>query len=235
MDYFNADGFPADLCLNGTRCAAQLAFHLGWAEGTGARCATGAGAVSARRLDDSRTAVELPAPGRAAAARDGRGRRRGLHRLAHRSWACPTSCSSGRTSWRRRRSASWAGRSATIPPSARRGPTSTSSAFPHGTGWRSGPSSAASRTRPSPAAPASWPAPPWASPWAASVLPLRVATQGGFELLVDGDPAKRRLVARRRRPRGRRGRDPARGRRRPAPPAWAGSPPLLRSCEIRYP
>ncbi|HEV7786777.1 MAG TPA: diaminopimelate epimerase, partial [Thermoanaerobaculia bacterium] len=31
MDYFNADGLAADLCLNGTRCAAQLAFHLGWA------------------------------------------------------------------------------------------------------------------------------------------------------------------------------------------------------------
>ena len=26
MDYWNADGLPADLCLNGTRCAARLAF-----------------------------------------------------------------------------------------------------------------------------------------------------------------------------------------------------------------
>ena len=42
MDYFNADGLPADLCLNGTRCAAQLAFHLGWAGGT-LQMRTGAG------------------------------------------------------------------------------------------------------------------------------------------------------------------------------------------------
>jgi diaminopimelate epimerase len=64
MDYFNADGLPADLCLNGTRCAAQLAFHLGWAEDTRKtiRLRTGAGDVEARRLDDGRTAVELPAP-----------------------------------------------------------------------------------------------------------------------------------------------------------------------------
>jgi diaminopimelate epimerase len=64
MDYFNADGLPADLCLNGTRCAAQLAFHLGWAEDTQRtmRLRTGAGLVEARRLDESRTAVELPAP-----------------------------------------------------------------------------------------------------------------------------------------------------------------------------
>ncbi len=61
MDYFNADGLPADLCLNGTRCAAQLAFHLGWAEETvGMR--TGAGTFSAQRLDEGRVAVELPAP-----------------------------------------------------------------------------------------------------------------------------------------------------------------------------
>ena len=64
MDYFNADGLAADLCLNGTRCAAQLAFHLGWAENTQRtmRLRTGAGLVEARRLDEGRTAVELPAP-----------------------------------------------------------------------------------------------------------------------------------------------------------------------------
>jgi diaminopimelate epimerase len=61
MDYFNADGLPADLCLNGTRCAAQLAFHLGWAEGT-VEMRTAAGIFSARRLDDSRIAVDLPVP-----------------------------------------------------------------------------------------------------------------------------------------------------------------------------
>jgi diaminopimelate epimerase len=61
MDYFNADGLPADLCLNGTRCAAQLAFHLGWAEGE-VEMRTAAGVFSARRLDDSRVAVDLPIP-----------------------------------------------------------------------------------------------------------------------------------------------------------------------------
>jgi diaminopimelate epimerase len=61
MEYWNADGLPADLCLNGTRCAAQLAFHLGWA-GEGVRIATAAGEVGARRLDGTRIAVELPAP-----------------------------------------------------------------------------------------------------------------------------------------------------------------------------
>jgi len=61
MEYFNADGYPADLCLNGTRCAAQLAFHLDWARET-VRLRTGAGDVYARRLDESRVAVELPVP-----------------------------------------------------------------------------------------------------------------------------------------------------------------------------
>jgi diaminopimelate epimerase len=61
MDYFNADGFPADLCLNGTRCAAQLAFHLGWAAGTVA-IRTAAGTFAVRRLDESRVAVELDRP-----------------------------------------------------------------------------------------------------------------------------------------------------------------------------
>jgi len=61
MDYFNADGLPADLCLNGTRCATQLTFHLGWAEGL-VEMTTGAGSFQARRLDEGRTAVELPFP-----------------------------------------------------------------------------------------------------------------------------------------------------------------------------
>jgi diaminopimelate epimerase len=61
MGYFNADGHPADLCLNGTRCAAQLAFHLDWAQET-VRLRTGAGEVAARRLDGSRVAVDLPVP-----------------------------------------------------------------------------------------------------------------------------------------------------------------------------
>jgi diaminopimelate epimerase len=59
MVYHNADGGAAALCLNGTRCAAQLAFHLGLAR-TAARIATGAGELLARRR--SPTEVELDAP-----------------------------------------------------------------------------------------------------------------------------------------------------------------------------
>lgn len=62
MDYFNSDGHPADLCLNGTRCAAQLAFHLGWAD-RAVTIRTGAGTVAARRGDAARVTLELPAPG----------------------------------------------------------------------------------------------------------------------------------------------------------------------------
>jgi diaminopimelate epimerase len=61
MDYFNADGLPADLCLNGTRCAAQLAFHLGWAKDA-VDVRTGAGTVAAERLDETRVRLELAAP-----------------------------------------------------------------------------------------------------------------------------------------------------------------------------
>ena len=60
-DYFNSDGHPADLCLNGTRCAAQLAFHLGWADDA-VTIRTGAGTVAARRGDAARVILELPAP-----------------------------------------------------------------------------------------------------------------------------------------------------------------------------
>jgi diaminopimelate epimerase len=58
MAYFNADGHPADLCLNGTRCAAQLAFHLGWA-GSELRVSTAAGPFRARRLDSRSVSLEL--------------------------------------------------------------------------------------------------------------------------------------------------------------------------------
>ncbi len=58
MDYWNADGDQADLCLNGTRCAAQLACHLGWA-GSEVRVRTAAGEFLARRLDPARVALAL--------------------------------------------------------------------------------------------------------------------------------------------------------------------------------
>lgn len=47
LGYHNADGSPAALCLNGTRCAARLAFELGWAAGEVA-IDTGAGRIIAR-------------------------------------------------------------------------------------------------------------------------------------------------------------------------------------------
>lgn len=65
MAYFNSDGLPADLCLNGTRCAARLAFHLGWAEDE-TEIETGAGTLPARRQGETRVAVELPTVGQPA-------------------------------------------------------------------------------------------------------------------------------------------------------------------------
>jgi diaminopimelate epimerase len=61
MDYWNADGLPATLCLNGTRCAARLAFELGWARDE-ARVRTGAGPIAARRVDATQVALVLPRP-----------------------------------------------------------------------------------------------------------------------------------------------------------------------------
>ncbi len=61
MDYFNADGKPAELCLNGTRCAARLAFHLGWASGQ-VEIRTAAGTVSATAVDGDDVRLELAPP-----------------------------------------------------------------------------------------------------------------------------------------------------------------------------
>ncbi len=61
MDYFNADGRGAALCLNGVRCAGRLAFHLGWGERE-LEILTGAGAVTARLSDDGEISLEVPAP-----------------------------------------------------------------------------------------------------------------------------------------------------------------------------
>jgi diaminopimelate epimerase len=61
LTHFNADGSRSDLCVNGSRCAARLAFHLGWADdrlvlhtGAGPLLATPAGAAAVRLV--------LPAP-----------------------------------------------------------------------------------------------------------------------------------------------------------------------------
>jgi diaminopimelate epimerase len=61
MDYWNADGRPAALCLNGTRCAARLAFELGWAREQ-VTVATGAGPFVARPSGATAIALELPRP-----------------------------------------------------------------------------------------------------------------------------------------------------------------------------
>lgn len=64
MTYFNADGGEAALCLNGTRCAARLAFELGWAAQDGSLTVeTGAGPFRARHLaagGEAGIAVEVP-------------------------------------------------------------------------------------------------------------------------------------------------------------------------------
>ena len=57
--YWNADGSPADLCLNGARCAAQLAVQLGWAEDS-LTLGTGAGELRAHRVSPSEVEVEIP-------------------------------------------------------------------------------------------------------------------------------------------------------------------------------
>jgi diaminopimelate epimerase len=61
MAYWNADGKPADLCLNGTRCAAQLAFHLGWADRS-LVLQTGSGPITAHHIDSAQIGLEVPPP-----------------------------------------------------------------------------------------------------------------------------------------------------------------------------
>jgi len=61
LTHFNADGSRADLCINGTRCAARLAFHLGWAEQR-LVLLTGAGPILARPAGSTAACLELPAP-----------------------------------------------------------------------------------------------------------------------------------------------------------------------------
>ena len=61
MDHFNPDGRAASLCLNGTRCAARLALHLGWASEE-AQLVTGAGIVQARDAGNDGIHLELAPP-----------------------------------------------------------------------------------------------------------------------------------------------------------------------------
>jgi diaminopimelate epimerase len=59
MTYYNADGSRGELCLNGSRCAARLAFHLGWRESL-LELETDAGPLAARLVDGERVTLELP-------------------------------------------------------------------------------------------------------------------------------------------------------------------------------
>lgn len=65
MTHFNADGQEAALCINGTRCAARLAFELGWSAKDGSvTIETGAGPLRARRRGGAEVALEVPVPTR---------------------------------------------------------------------------------------------------------------------------------------------------------------------------
>ncbi len=61
MKYWNADGRPAALCINGTRCAARLALDRGWGQDE-VTIETGAGPLRARAVGATEIALELPAP-----------------------------------------------------------------------------------------------------------------------------------------------------------------------------
>jgi diaminopimelate epimerase len=61
MRYWNADGGAGDLCLNGSRCAAQLAFQLGWGQEDHLTLKTPAGALVATRQTTTRVSLALPA------------------------------------------------------------------------------------------------------------------------------------------------------------------------------
>jgi len=62
MDHWNSDGGRVEQCLNGTRCAARLAFELGWAERE-ITIETGAGRVVGRRAERPGTAsIEVAPP-----------------------------------------------------------------------------------------------------------------------------------------------------------------------------
>lgn len=59
MTHYNADGGRAELCANGARCAALLAFELGWAEDS-VTLLTDAGPVAAHRTGPDEITVEAP-------------------------------------------------------------------------------------------------------------------------------------------------------------------------------
>ncbi len=60
MVHFNADGSRAELCLNGSRCAARLALELGWGNDDTVELRTDSGQLTARPAGDA-IEVDLPA------------------------------------------------------------------------------------------------------------------------------------------------------------------------------
>jgi diaminopimelate epimerase len=61
MEYFNADGEGAALCLNGVRCAAHLAFSLSWSKNH-LEVLTGAGAIEATLDGEGGVSLAVPTP-----------------------------------------------------------------------------------------------------------------------------------------------------------------------------
>jgi len=62
MTHYNADGARAELCFNGARCAARLAFHLGWGDRV-VEVATEAGVFAAEPASSPGSiAIEAPVP-----------------------------------------------------------------------------------------------------------------------------------------------------------------------------
>jgi diaminopimelate epimerase len=61
MDHWNADGRPSELCLNGTRCAARLASHLGWADEL-VVIITPSGRILAHPSGPDRITLDVPLP-----------------------------------------------------------------------------------------------------------------------------------------------------------------------------
>ena len=61
MTHFNADGSRAELCVNGTRCAARLAFHLGWATDS-IIVETDSGRITARPVSHDEIQLDLSMP-----------------------------------------------------------------------------------------------------------------------------------------------------------------------------
>lgn len=58
MEYWNADGSPAEMCGNGLRCAARYAFDHGWTAGAGFTVETTTGERAAH-IDDGTVTVQL--------------------------------------------------------------------------------------------------------------------------------------------------------------------------------